>query len=118
MTHKFNAYKRTSFNYAEGWKHLDDSELVGRFHELSASARDYGPDDGNSWYGECWDRYFRVKAPLGASFDDINAALRDAHSHSCRCEHDCCGHVSARVRSVKRIRRREYRVIVGYSTNC
>lgn len=115
---KFTGWKRTTHTYNTAYKHLDAAEPVGTFHELSASKRDYGPDTESSWYGESWARHFRIKAPAGASLEDIRAAMWDIYEYSCCCEHDCCGHVSSRVRKVQRIRRREYRVTVGYSINC
>lgn len=116
--HNFAGYARLTYRYNDGWKGEDEYTYVGLFRLLKWTEPDYGPDTGKSWYGESWARTYTVKAPAGLSFEQVENVLRNEFRHSCRCEHDCCGHTSSRAHKVIHVKRREYRVVVSFSINC
>lgn len=107
--------KRLTFKYRTAYAHEDEWAPVGLFRILSETGRQYREDDQ---YGDNWTRTLRVKAPFGASQQDVQDVLDTCFNRSCRCEHDCCGHVSVSGHYVKRLNRREHLVRLNYSVNC
>lgn len=107
--------ERVTWGYNDGWQHLDKWGEGINVHILSTSKRIYDPND---MYGECWTRFIRIKAPYGVLHDTVYHILICNFRQNCRCEHDCCGHVSSWPMSAKRLRRREWLVEVGYRVNC
>jgi len=103
MPERFIGYKRLTFKYSEGYKHLDRSEYLGTFKVLGGERLRWSDD------GESRDRRLTVVAPRGVAPRDAVAAIEDAMSYGCQCEHDCCGHWQSRARA-RRTKGRDYAV--------
>lgn len=96
MPYIFNAYRRNSFRYVDGYRHLDDSTYLGKAKAIY----------GKSWYSS--DHYdashntsIEVKIPLSVIDGETDEriiknlvynVLAEHFTISCRCEYDCCGH--------------------------
>lgn len=110
--YKFSGYRRTTFKYSDAYKDLDGSEYVGEFRLLSFSKERY-----LGKYGDSGEQYLRVKAPKGATKDDVRQVADDFLSYHCRCEHDCCGHWQRSIGKVYHSKRNEYIVKVHLYQN-
>ena len=116
MANKFQGYKRLTHRYNDAWKCDDLWERVpGLFHVLNETNAIY---DDRDIYGESWERKFHIKAPYGLDPKSVRDVLYEEFRRSCRCEHDCCGHVSSYMQDIRHLKRREYLVTVGYGINC
>lgn len=107
--------ERLTHSYNDGWQHLDKWGEGGTFHVLKTSKRVYDENDSR---GEYWSTYITIKQPRNMPHDLVERILESAFRYSCKCEHDCCGHISTWVRSAKHIKRREWRVEIGHAINC
>ena len=90
---KVHAYKRTSYTYADGWRHLDNDVFVGAV-KMTPARQTEEPKDHDD--GGAYVQYAR--APSGLNLQQLMQGLRDTMSGSnCRHEHDCCGCASSHV---------------------
>lgn len=112
MAYVFSGYRRTTFKYSDAYKDLDNSEYVGEFRLLNSSEERY-----LGKYGDSAEQYLRLKAPKGATKNDVREVAHDHFSYHCRCEHDCCGHWQISVGRVYRSKRNEYIVKVSMYQN-
>jgi len=112
MPNKLYFQERLTHTYSDGWQQLGPWGEGGTFHILSSSVPIYYDES----YYESWDIHMRIKAPVGMSHDLVERILHSAFRSSCRYGHDCHGHISAWAWSVKRIKRREWRVRVSITT--
>ena len=96
---KIQLHKRITFKFNDGWAGEDEWEPLGIAKVLQP--RNYRLDGD---YGAYTARVV-VENKLGSQ--DVSRSIAQTLSHSCRCEHDCCGHVSKHA-EVRRVSRREY----------
>jgi hypothetical protein len=109
---KTDLFTRLTYQYADGWQHLDSEEFTGTVKVLGATRQIEGAgyDDGGA-------AHFRVVAPSALKGRDLSRAIgQTLGGSSCRHEHDCCGCATHRA-SVKRVSPREYAVKVSVSFN-
>jgi hypothetical protein len=107
-------YKRLSYGYNSGWRQLDTHRYVGNMKVFprkitSVSGADSAPTVRYSFLVELQDKRLRSK--------DVERPLRDHFQHSCRCEHDCCGHTFSHTERITRVGRGRYMVSVRESYN-
>lgn len=105
---KIQLHQRITFKFAQGWDGEDEWRHVG-------NAKVLHPRNAH-WNGEIGGYTVRVIADYGIGDKDVSDAIAATLSHSCRCEHDCCGHVSESA-SVHRVSRREYLAHIFQSRN-
>lgn len=82
-----NIYTRTTHQYADGWRHLDNDKFVAAV-KVTPRKR---VKEGNGYdEGGVYVQYAR--APSGVNIDRLMWGLRETMGGSnCRHEHDCCG---------------------------
>lgn len=92
MPNTFHGYIEGDGPYNRAYRGLNPQEYVGEFRVLSHSKRQYTNDEDGSY------RYvIRIKAPKGATREQVQGVVWNEFDHSCRCEHDCCGHYQRRT---------------------
>ena len=104
LTHKYNA----------GWSHLDESHHLGECRVTASKERK--SDDR----GESFSQLLIVETDTGSSKyrpRNIIRAIHDTFQSSCRCQHDCCGHISTYVRKARHLCGNRYAVLLGGSRN-
>jgi hypothetical protein len=113
---KFYGYRHTTARYRPGYRHLEEREFIGVFHELKVGANRYTSSEE---YGDADDleRVIRIKAPRGVSFEQIREVVRARYTGGCRCEHDCCGHYQSGVDRITHSKRREWLVHISAYRN-
>lgn len=110
MNEKIELERQTSRKYRPGWDYLNPSEHVGTARVLASKPHGKPTDDSK--------RTFSLL--LVSSTDtpeNIVHAIHDTMQHSCRCEHDCCGHVRSYVSRVRRLKSGLYAVIESHYRN-
>ena len=107
----FQGYRRTSFKFNESWKDDDKYEYLGMFKILKRVLCNTAESEAEK------DHIYTVRAPRGASKRDVENVLQNTFTWHCRCEHDCCGHLFTGVRSMRRIKRREWSIEVARRYN-
>jgi hypothetical protein len=107
---KINLRKRLTHKYANGWDYLDEFDDIGTARALGQKTT---REDGES------------KTTLGLflvsskeSPEDVKRSLYDTLGHSCRCEHDCCGHWQTSVSKVRHLSKGLYAVRCSHYRNC
>ena len=110
MGNRFDGYRRLTYQFNDGWKGEDAHEYIGEFLILQCRCRPFGSQDMSG--GEAGDRVYTVRVPRGVCQGDIINALQDAFTSGCRCEHDCCGHMQTRANLPRRVKRRQWVVVV------
>jgi hypothetical protein len=105
---KIQLHQRNTFQFNQGWDSEDEWQHVGDAKVL--------PPRNTNWDGEYGGYTVRVIADYSIGDKDVSDAIAATLSHSCRCEHDCCGHVSESA-SVQRVSRREYLARIFQSRN-
>ncbi len=99
LNQKFNLSRQTSHRYNAAWSHLNESEDVGTARALMSKA--FGKPDP---HGESGRTLLILSVTSKAPEDEIREAIEDTLRHSCRCEHDCCGHWQTSVSKARRLR--------------
>jgi hypothetical protein len=110
MQDRIQLERQTSHRYNDAWAYLNNHEHVGTARVLTS--KPHGKSDGES------KRTFSVLLVTSQEpTDTIAKAIRDTMRHSCRCEHDCCGHWQSRVNHVRRLKSGLWAVIEGHNRN-
>lgn len=110
----FTLVQRLTFQFNTGWSHLDKYNDIGT---ATIVRRDERVWDDN---GEAGSQIVVLRVEIDnppVKFEDIKEAIEDTMSFSCRCEHDCCGHVSGGVSEVLALDNGDYEVRLSLSRN-
>ncbi len=102
----FHGYRVIASHHTPGWGHLDETEDVGEFRVLNTRRSE--PTDQQASYGVGPTFTHTIRAPRDASAQHVRDALQDTFTTGCRCEHDCCGHMSTYPKRVQKVRRRNW----------
>lgn len=116
MGQKFAGYRRLTHQYSQGWSHLDKHEYIGEFKVLN-SPRHIPPALHEAESGDLGTYLMAVCAPRGVPNKVIAEVLEEEFSTSCRCEHDCCGHIQRSARRAIKTNRRTWIVPVHVYRN-
>jgi len=103
--------RQTSHRYNAGWSHLNESEFVGTARVLAR--KKHGRD-----YGESRAAFTLLLVSSKEEPETVIRSIHDTLRHSCRCEHDCCGHWQSHVSKVRHLRGCLYAVIEQQFINC
>lgn len=96
MPYIFHAYKRNTFRYNDGYRHLDDTTYIGVVKAVYGKSW-YTSDDFDSSHNTS----IEVKLPAAVISGETDPhviksrvfnILSEHFTLCCRCEHDCCGH--------------------------
>ncbi len=103
---------RLTHKYNEGWSSLDRWMAVTM--ALCVKSKPPKVDD----YDGSFSQLLLVKVePCGFRQDNIVRAIESTMTRSCRCEHDCCGHVHSSVSKVRKIARDLFAVRIAGCRN-
>ena len=107
---KITLSKRLTHKYANGWDYLDEHAEIGTARALGSKVT---KEDGES---KTTLALFLVASK--ESVQDVKTSLHDSLRHSCRCEHDCCGHWQSTVSKVRHLGKGLYAVRLSSYINC
>jgi hypothetical protein len=96
---KIQLHKRITFKFNDGWAGEDEWIHLGAAKVLQPR--------NHRFDGEYGTYTARVVVEYKLGDQDVSRSIEQTLSHGCRCEHDCCGHVSESAQ-VRRVSRREY----------
>ena len=113
LNEKFTLSRQTTHRYNAAWSHLDESEDVGMARAIIT--KEWGKPDP---HGESRRSLTILFVVSQASEEEIREAIEDTLQFSCRCEHDCCGHVQTSVSKARRLRSGMWAVIQSSFINC
>jgi hypothetical protein len=112
MQYRFHGYRRTSHEYVDAYRHLDSREYIGEYAALK-----FGEVVYDNKYNDSAHQYVTLKAPKGATWQDVCESAQNHFAQHCRCEHDCCGHWQSSVYGVRHTKRREWSVKISMYQN-
>lgn len=105
--------RRLTHKYNSGWSHLDEHEILGTVKMLGERTK---KEENNE--------SFRQTVILEVNLEgeeqepgEVNRAISDLFSRSCRCEYDCCGHMSTFAAKVMKLGGNKYGAVVCGSRN-
>jgi hypothetical protein len=110
MQDRIQLERQTSHRYNAGWSHLNDHEHVGTARVLARKPHGRENDEGKRTFS-----LLLVTSQEPA--DAIEEAIWDTMRHTCRCQHDCCGHWQGSVNRVRRLKSGLWAVIEGHFRN-
>lgn len=105
--------RRLTNKYNSGWSHLDEYEALGTAKILKERIK-------HDESGESFLQIVILEVNLEGGEqepDEAKSAIADLFDRSCRCEHDCCGHVSTYASRVMKLGGTKYCAAVHGSRN-
>lgn len=102
---------RLTWQYTQGWSHLEKWHVLGRFSVLLSRPRRVNGDSARQLI------VVEVNAP-GYRDANVRRAIHDTIRFACTCEHDCCGHWQGGAHKVRRLKENRYAVWVASYINC
>lgn len=110
MQDRIELERQTSRKYCAGWDYLNPREHVGTARVLTHKPHGKPRDESK--------RSFALLLVTSKDTpENIEDAIQDTMQHSCRCEHDCCGHVHSYVSRIRRLKSGLYAVIENHYRN-
>lgn len=108
---KITLERQTSHKYNSAYSHLNESEFVGTARILTR--KKHGKE-----YSESRSAFSLLLVSSKDEPENIISGIYDTMRHSCRCEHDCCGHWQSSVSKVRHLGKGLYAVIESQYVNC